>query len=74
MVRGEVVNNMSNLRFYRRAAGFSKGEMAEELSISKAMYDLMERGKLYIPAEDQVIITELISERLGEFIDLTEIF
>lgn len=38
------------------------------------MYDLMERGKLYIPAEDQVIITELISERLGEFIDLTEIF
>ena len=74
MVRGEVVNNMSNLRLYRRAAGFSKGEMAAELSIPKAMYDLMERGKLYTPAEDQVIITELISERLGEFIDPTEIF
>lgn len=48
--------------------------MAAELSISKAMYDLMERGELSIPAEDQVVITGLISERLGEFIDPTEIF
>lgn len=74
MVRGEVVNNMSNLRFYRRAAGFFKGEMAAELRIPTAMYDLMERGKLYIPAEDQVVITGLTSGRLGEFIDPTEIF
>ncbi len=74
MVRGEVINNMSNLRLYRRAAGFFKGEMAAELRIPTAMYDLMERGKLSIPAEDQVVITGLISERLGEFIDPTEIF
>lgn len=74
MVGGGVVNNMSNLRFYRRAAGFFKGEMAAELRIPTAMYDLMERGKLSIPAEDQVVITGLISERLGEFIDPTEIF
>lgn len=65
---------MSNLKLYRITAGYSVGDMAECLGVTKRQYENMENGKSEIPVDAQIIITGLIAEGLGEFIDPIEIF
>lgn len=65
---------MNNLKYYRRAAGYSMNEFAHCIGISKKQYEAMERGDIDIPDNVQAIIVGLIAEGLGEFIDIDEIF
>lgn len=65
---------MENLILYRKAAGFTKKEMAKELGLSKNEYDLREQGMLPFTDDEMEIIVTRISERLGEFIDPCDIF
>lgn len=65
---------MGNLILYRKAAGFTKKEMAKELGLSKNEYDLREQGMLPFTDDEMEIIVTRISERLGEFIDPCDIF
>lgn len=65
---------MSNLKLYRIAAGYSVGDMVKCIGVTKRQYENMENGKSEIPVDAQIIITGLIAEGLGEFIDPIEIF